>query len=187
MAGMAPFFGVGPPPVDRTRFTYYPGTDNIGSGMIPHLYNRSFTIAADLDIPAQGAEGVIVAEGDVMGGFSLYVQNGKLHYTYSFLGIKVETLTSSEDLPAGKVQARYEFIADQPGKPATGGRGRLFINSKLVGENRVEQTVPQRFTAYAGMDIGKDNGEAVSPMYQGKSPFAFTGRIEKVVFDLSQQ
>ena len=113
LAGFAQFFGVTPPSTPRTRFTYYPGTENIGAGMIPHIYNRSFTITADLDIPAAGAEGVIVAESDVMGGFSLYVQDGKLHYTYSFLGIKVDTLTASENLPSGKVQVRYEFVADQ--------------------------------------------------------------------------
>jgi arylsulfatase len=185
LAGLGPFFGFGPPPSDRTRFTYYPATENIGSGMIPQLYNRSFTITADLNIPAEGAEGVIVAEGDVMGGFALYVQNGKLQYAYSFLGIKVETLTSAENLPTGKVQVRYEFTADQPGKPATGGRGRLFVNDKTVGENHMEQSVPQRFTTYAGMDIGKDNGEPVSLTYRAKSPFPFTGKIGKVVFDLS--
>ena len=61
--------------------------------MIPHIYNRSFTITADLEIPAGGAEGVIVAEADVMGGFSLYVQDGKLHYTYSMMGVRVDTLS----------------------------------------------------------------------------------------------
>jgi hypothetical protein len=49
----------------------------------------------------------------------------------------------------------------------------------------MEQSVPMRFTTYAGMDIGKDNGEPVSPSYAAKSPFAFTGKIGKVVFDLS--
>lgn len=42
-----------------------------------------------------------------------------------------------------------------------------------------------RFTGYAGMDIGKDNGLTVSQSYKDKAPFAFTGTIEKVVFDLS--
>jgi arylsulfatase len=187
LAGLAPFFGLGPPPSGQTKFTYYPGTENIGAGMIPLIYNRSFTISADLDIPAAGAEGVIVAEADVMGGFSLYFQDRKLHYTYSFLGVKVETLTATEDLPTGKVQVRYEFTADHPGKPATGGRGRLLINGKQVGENHMEQSAPQRFTTYAGMDIGKDNGEPVSPTYEAKSPFAFTGKIGKVVFDVLTQ
>jgi arylsulfatase len=184
MAGLAPFFGIGPRPPDQSRFTYYPGTENIGPGMIPPIYNRSFAITADLDIPAGGAEGVIVAESDIMGGFSLYVQDGKLCYTYSFLGINVETLTATENLPTGKVQVRYEFTADEPGKPATGGRGRLFFNDRPVGENRLAHTVPQRFTAYAGMDIGRDNGEPVSPSYRARSPFSFTGKISKVVIDV---
>jgi arylsulfatase len=185
LGGMAPFFGLGPAGEARTRFTYYPGTGNISAGMIPPVYNRSFTITADLDIPAGGAEGVIVAESDVMGGFALYVQDRRLRYTYSFLGIKVDTLTAAEQLPAGRVQVRYEFTADKPGKPATGGRGRLFVNDRQVGEDRLEHTVPQRFTTYAGMDIGRDNGEPVSPSYRAKSPFAFTGSIGKVVFELA--
>ncbi len=185
LAGLGPFFGFGPPPKDQTKFTFYPGTENIGPGMIPPVVNRSFTITADLDVPAVGVEGVIVAESDVMGGFSLYVEDGKLRFTYSFLGIKVETLTASEGLPAGKVQVRYEFVADMPGKPATGGRGRLFIGDKQVGENHMDQTVPQRFTSYAGMDIGKDNGDPVSLTYRAKSPFPFTGKIGNVVFDVA--
>jgi arylsulfatase len=120
-----------------------------------------------------------------MGGFSLYVQDSKLRYTYSFLGIKVDTLTASTPLPSGKVQVRYEFVADEPGKPATGGRGRLLINDQPVGEHHLERTVPLRFTTYAGMDIGRDNGEPVSTGYATKSPYPFSGAIGKVTFDLA--
>ena len=98
--------------------------------------------------------------------------------------MKVDTQTASEDLPAGKLKARYEFTADEPGKPATGGRSRLLVNGKPVAEGRLERTVPLRFTTYAGMDIGKDEGEPVSPSYRDKSPFPFTGKIEKVTFEL---
>jgi arylsulfatase len=185
LGGLAVFYGLPVPAATRTRFTYYPGTENIGSGMIPHVYNRSYTISADLDIPAGGAEGVIVAEADVMGGFSLYVQGSRLRHTYSLMGVKIDTLTSSEALPAGQVAVRYEFTADKPGVMGTGGVGRLFINGKAAGENRLEHTVPVRFSSYSGMDLGKDNGEAVSPTYKDRSPFAFTGKIGKVVFDLS--
>jgi arylsulfatase len=101
------------------------------------------------------------------------------------MGVRVQTLTSSEDLPAGKAEVRYEFTADSPGKAGTGGRGRLFVNGKQVGENRMANTVAFRFSAYAGMDIGKDNGEVVSPTYRAKAPFPFTGKIGKVVFDLA--
>jgi len=185
MGGLGSFYGFSPPSAARKSFTYYPGAENIGSGMLPHIYNRSFTITADIDVPAGGAEGVIVAEGDLLGGFSLFVQGGKLHYTYSLVGLKVATLTSTEALPTSKVSVKYEFTADQPGKLGTGGRGKLFFNGKPVGENRMDHGVPLRFSSYAGMDIGKDNGDVVSPTYRSKAPFAFTGKIEKVVFDLS--
>jgi hypothetical protein len=59
------------------------------------------------------------------------------------------------------------------------------VNGKRVAEERLEQTVPIRFSSYAGLDIGKDNGEVVSPTYRSKAPFAFTGKIGKVVFDLA--
>ena len=81
---------------------------------------------------------------------------------------------------------RYEFTADKPGKMGTGGRGRLFVNGKS-GRARTAWSTPCRFrfSSYAGMDIGKDNGDPVSPTYKAKSPFAFTGKIGKVVFDLA--
>src|SRR5262249_13758487 len=185
LGGLAVFNGFRPPGAERTKFTYYPGTQNIASGMIPHLYGRSYSITADLEIPKGGAEGAIAAEADLMGGFSLYVQQGKLHFTYSMMGVQVTTLTSKDKLPTGKVTGKYEFKADNPGKPGTGGRGRLFINGKQAGENKLKNTVPVRFSSYAGMDIGRDNGEAVSPTYKDKSPFAFTGKLNKVTFDLT--
>lgn len=186
LGGMATMFGFPPPAEHRAAFTYYPGTENISSGMVPPIYSRPFSISADLDAPA-GAEGVIVAEGDVMGGFALYVQDGKLHYTYSFLGVQVTTLTSNDNLLAGKVDVRYEFKPDQPGKPGTGGHGQLLINGKVVAGNHLAHTVPFRFSSYSGMDIGKDNGDPVSPSYAAKSPFAFTGKIGKVTFEVNHE
>lgn len=44
--------------------------------------------------------------------------------------------------------------------------------------------MPVVFTAYAGMDIGRDSGEPVSPSYLEKSAFPFTGSIGKVAFEL---
>ena len=55
--------------------------------MIPKIFNHSYTISAELEIPEGGAEGVIVAEADHLGGFSLFVQDGKLKHTYSFVGV----------------------------------------------------------------------------------------------------
>jgi hypothetical protein len=69
----------------------------------------------------------------------------------------------------------------------TGGQGRLLVNGKPVGQNRMEHGVPLRFSSYSGMDIGKDNGDAVSQSYVANAPFPFpfTGRIGRVVFDVA--
>jgi arylsulfatase A-like enzyme len=182
LAGMSTFFGFLPTAgATKTKFTFHPGVQNIGPGMIPHVYSSSYAIEADLEIPPGGAEGAIVANADFLGGFSLYVQNGKLQHTYAFLGIRSDTLTSSQPLPAGPVTARFEFAADAP-KPGTGGKTTLLVNGQTVAEGRLEHTVPARFSAYACMDIGRDNNKPVSHSY--KSPFAFTGTIKKVTIDL---
>ena len=178
---------------NQTKFTYYNGTENISSGMIPSIYNRSYSISADLYNPGRsglglrpGIAGVIVAEGSFLGGFSLYVEQGRLKHTYSFLGLKLDTITSRDELPKGKVNVRYEFVADKPGEFATSGTSRLFVNGKQQAEGELEHTVPLRFTAYGGMDIGTDNGLPVVPKFEYAKvlPKYFRGTIEKVEFDL---
>ena len=80
--------------------------------MIPRIYNHSYTISADLVIPDGGAEGVIVAEADHLGGFSLFVQDGMLRHTYSMMGVQVYQQQSDITLPTGEVNVRLEFHAD---------------------------------------------------------------------------
>jgi len=181
LAGMAIYFGFSPPTTAKTKFTYFGGVQNVGPGMIPHVYGTSYAIEADVVIPPNGAEGAIVANADFLGGFALYVQDGKLHHTYSFMGIRSDTVTSSGPLPTGNVVVRFEFLADDH-KPGTGGKTRLLINGNEVAEGTLPHTVPAFFTAYACMDIGRDNRLPVSRSY--KSPFPFTGTINSVTFDL---
>ena len=125
-----------------------------------------------------------MAEADHMGGFSLWVDEGKLTHTYSMMGVFVFRQQSEAQLPEGEVTVRMEFAADAA-KPATGGEVTLFIDDKPVGNGRMEHTVPIRFSGYAGMDIGRDNGGVVDLGYEHKKPFAFTGTIKKVVFNVN--
>jgi arylsulfatase len=184
LGGLTTFFGMTPPLPTQSQFTYYGDVQNIASGMIPRIYNHSYAISAELEIPEGGAEGVIVAEADHLGGFSLFVQDGKLKHTYSFVGVFEFKQESETPLPSGSVNVRMAFAADAP-KPATGGEVTLFINDEPVGSGRMEHTVPVRFSGYAGLDIGRDNGMPVDRSYADKSPFAFTGTVKKVVFDVN--
>jgi arylsulfatase A-like enzyme len=183
LATLSTFFGILPPIAEKTSFEFRGDVQDVLSGMIPRIYNRSYSITADLIVPKGGAEGVIVAESDHLGGFTLYVENGKLTHTYSMMGVFVFKQVAEEDLPPGDVKVRMEFAADEA-KPATGGEVTLFIDDRPVGKGRMDHTVPIRFSAYAGMDIGRDNGGVVDLSYEDRKPFAFTGTIKKVVFDL---
>ena len=183
LATLSTFFGILPPIPDKTTFEFRGDVQNVLSGMIPRIYNHSYSISADLTVPEGGAEGVIVAESDHLGGFTLYVDDGKLTHTYSMMGVFVFKQVAEEDLPAGDVTVRMEFAADEA-KPATGGEVTLFIDDRPVGKGRMDHTVPVRFSAYAGMDIGRDNGGVVDLAYEDRKPFAFTGTVNKVVFDI---
>jgi len=74
---------------------------------------------------------------------------------------------------------RYEF--EPTGKPdiakarGTPGRGRLFINDRLVGQTELPVTVPLLLSLGAGLSVGRNLGSAVSQLY--RSPFAFTGTV----------
>ena len=183
-----------PRPRVPEQYTFYSGAENFSQGMIPPIFNRSFSITANIEVPESwcafsvcyGGDGVIVANGSFLGGFSLYVEGRRLRYTYSLLGLKIDDLVADETLSPGRVQVRYDFVADSPGELGTGGTQRLFVAGKQVAEGKLEHTVPLRFSGYAGLDIGRDNGLPVSPgkVYYLRSPFPYPGTIEKVVFDL---
>ena len=184
MATLAPFFGIVPPLPEVAKYEFRGDVQNVLSGMIPRIYNHSYSISADLVIPKGGAEGVIVAEADHMGGYSLFVDDGRLTHTYSMMGVFVYRQEADEALPEGEVTVRMEFIADAA-KPATGGEVTLFIDDRPVTSGRMDHTVPIRFSGYAGMDIGRDNGGVVDLAYEDRKPFAFTGEVKKVVFDVN--
>lgn len=60
----------------------------------------------------------------------------------------------------------------------------LYAGDEKIGEGDMPKTVPVAFTSYAGMDVGRDNGLVVDRAYEDKAPYAFTGTIRQVVFDL---
>jgi arylsulfatase A-like enzyme/uncharacterized membrane protein len=181
---MSIFFGILPPLPTITRYVFSGDVQNVQRGMVPRTAGRSYAIEGELVIPAGGAEGVIVANADFIGGFALWIdEKGLLNHTYSFLGVETYKQTSTEPIPAGDVTVKMLFEADE-NKPGSGGKVSLWANDKPIGEGRLDRTVPVAFSSYAGMDIGRDNGGVVDLAYEPKAPYAFTGTVTQVVFDL---
>ena len=90
---------------------------------------------------------------------------------------------STEAIPTGNVTLKMLFESDQP-VPGSGGKVTLWADERQIGEGEMAHTVPIAFTSYAGMDIGRDNGLVVDLAYEAKAPYAFSGTVKRVVFDL---
>jgi arylsulfatase len=110
-------------------------------------------------------------------------EHGHLIHTYQFLGVDTYKQVSTEPIPSGDVTVKMLFEADEP-KPGTAGNVTLWANGKQIGEGRMPHTVAMLYTTYAGMDMGRDNGGVVDLDYEDRAPYAFTGRLKNVVFDL---
>src|SRR5581483_10200126 len=61
----------------RLRTRYYPGTSPVPETVASNVKNRSHTIEADLTVGEDGPPvGVLLAQGSVLGGFSLHLRDG---------------------------------------------------------------------------------------------------------------
>jgi hypothetical protein len=111
----------------------------------------------DAEVPAAGAEGVIIAQGGRFGGWAVYAKDGHLKFLYNLLGIHEFATTASAPIPAGRHQVRMEFAYDGGGL-AKGGAVTLRYDGEPVGTGRVEATQPMIFSADETTDIGHESG-----------------------------
>ena len=163
--------------------TVYEGMKGIPENGFINIKNRSFVITADIEIPKGGAEGVVIAQGGEMGGWSLYVKNGAPRFAYNFLGREISKIVGPDRLPSGKVILRFEFAYDG-GRPGAGGNGSLFVNDQKVATGRIEHTHPNAFGAET-TDVGENLYTAVSDDYK-VGDNKFTGKIHKVTVQIGK-
>lgn len=164
----------------RTSYTYYPGSVRIPESSAAPTKNRSHTITVSVDVPPGGANGVLVAAGGVVGGYSLYVEDGRPTYEYNWYTQARYRVAGTKALPPGPSTVRMEFRYDGGGL-GKGGTAILSVNDEKVGEGRIEQTNWGRFSADETFDVGEDTGSPVSADYAAPNPF--TGTLKKVVID----
>jgi arylsulfatase len=160
----------------------FAGMGRLSENSVVNVKNKSFSVTAEIDVPAGGSHGVVIAQGGRFGGWSVYVNQGVAAFTYSVLGIHLFTTTAGSAIPGGRHQVRMEFAYDGGGL-AKGGDVTLFYDGTAVGSGRVELTQPMIFSADETTDVGFDSGTAVTPEYTSHGS-RFTGRIHWVRIDL---
>jgi arylsulfatase A-like enzyme len=169
----------------RDQYLYYPGAAEVPESAAVNIRNRSYAIAAEVDVESPDAHGVLFSHGARFGGHSLYVKDGKLKYVYNFVGSNEQIIESTKDIPTGKVILSAVFEREGDSMPTTGTLS-LFIGVEKVGEGRI-MTQPGNFSLVGeGLNVGKDPGEAVTADYSGQRPFGITGgTVKEVIVDVS--
>src|SRR5680860_595257 len=170
----------------RSRFVYYPNLSVVPAFAAPPILNRPHSIEADVEIPAEGASGVVLAQGGDAGGYSFFVDDGRLRYVYNYGGREHFDVAAPDPLPPGRHALRYEFEpTGQPdftvGKGAP-GRAQLYVDGELVANAEYPYTTALIFEL-EGLSCGYDFGAPATDNYQ--PPFAFTGTIHSVTVEVS--
>ncbi len=170
----------------RTQYVYRPGTQTLPYFVGPKVVNRPHAITADAEIPAGGAEGVLLCQGSNVGGWSFYVKDGRLCYAHNYIARTTYQVRAPDPLPAGRHQLRFEFepagkpdIAQGKGSP---GRAQLYVDGQLVAQQEFPVTTPIAFNP-GGLTCGANPGSPVTADY--RAPFPFTGTLHTVTVDLS--
>jgi arylsulfatase len=168
----------------RTTLTVYPGMQGMTENAFINMKNRSWDVSAIIDVPAKGANGVILCQGGRFGGWTLYVKNNRPMYAYNWLGLSQYPVRATKPLPTGKVTLRYVFNYDG-GKPGAGGLLTIFVNGAKVAQGRIEKTQPNTFSLDDAADVGIDLGTPVSADYTSRSS-EFVGAIGEVKIHTSE-
>jgi arylsulfatase A-like enzyme len=166
----------------RSVFTYFPGQVRIPEGTAPDLKNKSFKIAADVVVPASGAEGIIATQGGRFNGWGLYLLQGKPVFHYNLAGVHRFTVAAKDKLTPGEHVIVADFKYD--GGLGKGAMVTITVNDKPVAQGRIERTTPFRMSIDETLDIGEDTGTPVSEDY--RVPFKFSGHLKRVLIGLTE-
>jgi len=172
----------------RKTFTYASPVFGIPQGDSPSLLNRSYAITAEVEIPKDGAQGMLVTSGGRFGGYGLYLLKSKPVFTYNLADVERFRWEGKEALTPGKHTVSFEFKSDPKTKGAIGpfgkgGLGLLKVDGKEVARRTIERTLPFILQWDETFDVGQDKQTPVDDKdYQ--CPFEFTGRLNRLTVQL---
>lgn len=166
----------------RNVFTYTGTISGLPTSNAPSILNKSWTITADIEVPQDGGDGMLVTEGGRFGGYGLYLLKGKPVFLYNFVDIARFRWEGPDVLSPGKHSLVFDFKSDGP-QFGNGGTGTMTVDGKQVAQQAIPHTVPIIFPWDETFDVGVDTRTGVEDAdYQ--VPFAFTGTIDKLTVEL---
>ena len=172
---------------ERKSFTYYPDAAEVGMGAAAEPRGQSISVLAEVSVDTTGAEGVLFKQGGGHGGHVLFIQDGRLHYVYNFMGDEEQTVSSPGAVPLGKhiFGVSYSRTGTVENSHTPLGDVTLYVDGDAVATLENVKAHPGTFgLAGATISVGRNTGSAVSSTF--KAPYGFTGgTIAQVNVDLS--
>ena len=166
------------------RYVYYPGTTEVPEASAARTLGASWKALAEVEFTGK-SQGVIFAQGSRFGGYSFFVKDGKLVFTYNFLGIPPEQRLVCDAPKSGTHVVGVEFAKQSTSKNLeTLGQMKLYVDDKSVGEGNFRTQSGHYALCGEGLCIGYDGGDVVSAEYQSKFEFS-DGKVIKVIFDVA--
>ena len=172
----------------RTLFTYSGVLTNVpfpGVAGAPNMLNKSYTITAEVEIPQDGAEGMLVTDGGRFAGYGFYLLKGVPVFTWNLIQVELVKWQGDEALTAGKHTLEFVWKYAKPGL-GQGGTGTLKVDGKDVDTHPMKRSLPVGIGWTETFNVGIDTGTPVD----GKDyqvPFPFTGNIDKLTISLGPE
>jgi arylsulfatase len=166
----------------RDRYRYLPGANPIPEAVAVNIRGRSYTVAAGV-VVEDAPRGVLFQQGTLLGGHTLYLADGELHYTYNWLGEDMQRISAPVDTSAGRHLYTAEFTVEGRDGPSPVGTLTLYCDQAEIARRRI-RTQPGKFGLGSGLCVGRGLAPAPDPECPAPSPF-FGGTIDAVVVDVS--
>jgi arylsulfatase A-like enzyme len=160
----------------REEFRYFPGAAQVPEAVAVNVRNRSHALVVDVTIPgppgSPAADGVLLAMGSALGGWSLHILGGRPRYVHNLYGKERHAIESAAPLPPGEHRIEFVFTKEE----GLGGTGVLRCNGQVAGQGVLSRFTPSGFNGVgAGLTCGYEWGPAVGAGYT--APFPFGGTI----------
>ncbi|MDR6929504.1 arylsulfatase [Pseudomonas sp. BE134] len=166
----------------RTVFTYSGELSGLPESSAPNTLNKSYSITAEVEVPAGGAEGMLNTLGGRFGGYGFYLLKGKPIFAYNLLAVEHFRWEGPTALTPGKHTVAFDFKYDGPGF-GKGGTGILSVDGKEVDRKAIPHTIPFIATVDETFDVGVDTRMGVDDN-DYLPPFRFTGQLDKLTIKL---
>ncbi|MCA9087076.1 MAG: arylsulfatase [Planctomycetaceae bacterium] len=179
----------------RTEFVYTRPMVGLPQGDSPALLNSSYTITADITVPEEGAEGMILTSGGRFTGYGFYLLKGKPVFLWNLLDLKRQKWEGTEALAPGKHTLEFDFQYEGLGVGTLAfnnmsglgrpGTGTLKVDGKVVATQVMEKTIPMILQWDESFDIGSDTLTGVNDA-DYKPPFPLTAKLNKLTIKVER-